>query len=198
MEIFKKLMKMAEGQNRRKLVENTAIVIIAGIIIIIAGSTIFSGDKTGKAAETARKEASQGNTYLSQETAEDIGESKLKSILSQIEGVGKADVMITYYSTKEDVPAYDISKNQSSTREKDSAGGTRDTDQEEYNSTMTYEDSSEGKKPVILKSIEPQVKGVLVVADGAGSVEVRERICNAVTVVLDIPPHRVEVIPRKR
>ena len=116
-----------------------------------------------------------------------------------MKGVGKVDVMITYVTSSENVPAYDIKKNQSGTQEKDSGGGTRNISQEEYDSTLAYEDSSDGgKKPVILKEIEPEVKGVLVVADGADSAEVRERICNSVMVVLDVPAHKVQVVQRKK
>jgi len=196
-EFFKKLWKNIENQNRKKLIENAAIAIIAGIIILIAGSTLFSGNKQGKSTDRTEKEVLAGNSYQTA-TVEDSNEKKLISLLSQIQGVGKVDVMITYYTSAEKVPAYDTQKNESSTEEKDSAGGTRSMAQEEFNSTVAYEDSSDGKKPVFLKSIEPEVKGVLVVAEGADSVEVRERITRAVTVVLDIPIHKVEVVQRKK
>lgn len=199
MEIIKRIREMIAGQSRKKLIENTAIVIIIGVIVIIAGGTIFSGgksdvsqneqQKTGNSADVSQLTASAGNDT----------EARLRSLLTQIQGVGKVDVMITYSTTKENVPAYDIKKNQSSTEEKDNEGGTRSISQEEYDSTLTYEDSSAGGKiPVILKELEPEVKGVLVVAEGAENIEVRERICNAVTVVLDVPIHRVQVVQRKK
>ena len=199
MDIMKKIKDAIDGKNRRKLIENTAIVIVVGVIVIIAGGTIFSGGKSNAAQKEQKKDV---NTTESQQNADSQSssiEARLAALLSQMKGVGKVDVMVTFSTTRENIPAYDTKRNQSSTDEKDSAGGTRNISQEEYDSTLAYEDSSSGgKKPVILKELEPEVKGVLVVADGADSVEVRERICNAVTVVLDIPVHRIQVVQRKK
>ena len=199
MEILKKLKKLIEGQDRKKLVENTVIVIVIGIIIIIAGSTLLKGkgqDTGGNEKETVSEATLSGNMTASGGTDD---ESRLRILLSQMKGVGRVDVMVTYAESSENVPAYDIKKNQSGTQEKDNEGGTRNISQEEYDSTLAYEDSSDGgKKPVILKKIEPEVKGVLVVADGAESAEVRERICNSVMVVLDVPAHKIQVVQRKK
>lgn len=199
MDITKRVREMIAGQSRKKLIENTAIVIIIGVIIIIAGRTIFS---SGESDTTQREQQKATNTVDSTQPKVSVGdetEVKLRSLLSLIQGVGKVDVMITYSTSKENIPAYDIKKNQSSTEEKDNDGGTRSISQEEYDSTLTYEDSSTGRKtPVILKELEPEVKGVLVVAEGAGSIEVRERIFKAVTVVLEVPIHKVQVVQRKK
>lgn len=197
MEIFKKLKAVVEGQDRKKLIENTVIVIIVGVIIIIAGSTLFKVKGTDASQkETVPKAIVSGNLAVSGESED---ESRLKVLLSQMKGVGNVDVMITYTTSSENVPAYDTKKNQSGTQEKDSGGGTRNISQEEYDSTLAYEDSSDGgKKPVILKEIEPEVKGVLVVADGADNAEVREKICSSVMVVLDVPAHKVQVVQRKK
>jgi len=187
--------------DRKKLAENTAIVIIIGVIIIIAGSAILAPGKSRSDApvqETARSGTVPADTVQEAEKEADI-EARLKSILSQIDGVGKVDVMITYSSTAEKVPAYDIKRSQDETEEKDSAGGTRKIRGEEYESTLAYEDaSSGGKSPVILKKLEPEIRGVLVVAEGAENVEVRDRICRAVTVVLDVSANRVQVVQRKK
>ena len=62
-----------------------------------------------------------------------------------------------------------------------------------------YEDVSSGiRLPVVLKEIYPEVKGVVVVAEGAGNAEVREKITRAVSVLMDIPVHRVQVFERKK
>lgn len=199
MDIIKKIKDMIDGQSRKKLIENTAIVIVIGIIVIIAGGSIFGGNKSKEPSKAQQNSGSAGGSSLTAASSADDTELKLKSLLSQMQGVGKVDVMVTYYTSKEEVPAYDIKRDQSSTDEKDSEGGTRRVSEEEYESTLAYEDSSSGgKSPVILKELEPEVKGVLIVAEGADSVVVRERVINAVAVLLDVPIHKVQVVQRKK
>ncbi len=197
MDIIKKIKDIITGQSKRKLIENTAIVIIIGIIIIIAGGSIFGGKKaenrqSGQAASDAPKPETE---YTSATDAE----KKLKYLLSQVKGAGRVDVMITYSTSSEEVAAYDTKNNRSSTEEKDNQGGTRVVSEEEVESTIAYEENGDGKKePVILKKLEPEIRGVLVVAEGADSIAVRERLTSAVTVALDVPVHRVQVVQRKR
>ena len=199
MDIIKRIKEYIAGKDRKKLIENAAIAVIIGVIVIIAGSTVFRSSKTDIPQKSQQKSSNADDASQSTLSVGDDLEMKLQSVLSQIQGVGKTDVMITYKTTRENVPAYDINKNQSSTEEKDSEGGTRSIRQEEYDSSVVFEDGSGGGKiPVILKELEPEVKGVLVVAEGAGSIEVRERILHAVTVVLDIPVHKVEIVQRKK
>ncbi len=202
MEIFKTIIKKIKeyirGQDKKKLIENTAIVIIVGVILIIAGSALFNGKPQGSQQEP-RKTTGAEEIMKQGASTGDTTETRLRTILSQIQGVGRVDVMITYSAAGENVPAYDNSKKNSRTDEKDSEGGARNITEEESENTMVYEDSPNGgKTPVILKKLSPEVKGVLVVAEGADSVTVRERIVNAVRVVLDLPAHRVEVVQRKK
>jgi stage III sporulation protein AG len=198
-EVIRRIKEWIANQDRKKLIENAAIVVIIGIIIIIAGSTIFSGNKTGAAVKEQRKSTDASEHANQTAAAVDTQEAKLKSVLSQIHGVGNVDVMITYESSAEEIPAYDIKRSESKTQEKDNEGGTRDITQEDYDSVLAYKDTAEGgKAPVILKETQPKVRGVLVVAEGAGSVVIRQQIISAVTVVLDVPVHKVEVAQRKK
>jgi len=202
--IISKIKKWIADQDKKKLIENTAIVIIVGVIIIIAGSTLFGGNDGGDPGypleiQQPAAEALAADNEQKANTGPDELESRLRTLLSQIQGAGKVDVMITYSSAGESIPAYDVKKSTENTEEKDSEGGTRNISQEEYESVLAYEDSqSGGKSPVILKRLEPEIKGVLVVAEGADNVEVRERLLSAVSVVLDVPKHKVQVVQRKK
>ncbi len=198
--IIKKIKDWINRQDRKKLIENTAVVIIIGVIIIIAGSAMLNPKKESEEPSARLDERTTGDAETNQPAGYgNETEMRLKTLLSQIQGVGRVDVMITYSASRESVPAYDIKKAGSNTEEKDSEGGTRKAREEEYESELAYEDSpSGGKRPVVLKQLEPEVKGVLVVAQGADSVEVRDKICNAVTVVLDVPMHKVQVIQMKK
>ncbi len=198
---FKKLFK---SEKNNKMGENLIILIIIGVIIIIAGSTLF-GEKDKPKKDNARKIVEDESVENAEEVSvvgvnaerTDI-EKNIEEILSQINGAGKVDVLVTYSSGREIVPYSDIKKSDELTDEKDSGGGTRKIDQSSYESQIAYEDSGSGvKKPIILKELLPEVKGVVVVADGASDTLVKESLVNAVKVLLDIPIHKIQVFERK-
>lgn len=52
-------------------------------------------------------------------------------------------------------------------------------------------------EPVILKVIIPQIKGVVVVAEGADDILIKAQLNNAVCTLLGIPEHRVQILKHK-
>jgi len=184
-----------KNQDKRKIIENTIIVIVIGIIIIIASGSFFRKDSV----KEGQIPASGGNS--TKETVKVVTpeeKSEIENILSQIEGAGRVSIMITYFSGKEIVPAYDSKSTESNTNERDNGGGTKSINQIDSESKMVFEEEGGNKKPIIIKELQPEVKGVIVVAEGAGDVQVRERLCKAVQVLMDVPIHRIQVFQRKK
>jgi len=204
MEYIKKFIEVIKSllnrQEKKRIVENAIIVIIIGAIIIIAGGSLFKKDD-GKDTKALPQEKTSVETANRSETNTDLSETekRLGEFLSKIEGAGRVDVMITYVSGKEIVPALDIKRNDNDTQEKDSGGGTRNIKQNDYESKMVFEEGQNGvKKPVITKELQPEVKGVVVVADGAAEPQVRESLSRAVQVLTDVPIHKIQVLERKK
>lgn len=208
MDTIKKVMgylkKLLKSEKNNKMGENLIILIIIGVIIIIAGSTLFGEkdktkkDNAGKSVEDKSVENAEEVSVVGVNAERTDIEKNIEEILSQIYGAGKVDVLVTYSSGREIVPYSDIKKSDELTDEKDSGGGTRKIDQSSYESHIAYEDSGSGvKKPIILKELLPEVKGVVVVADGAGDTLVKESLVNAVKVLFDIPIHKIQVFERK-
>ncbi len=204
MELLKKLLdyirRLYDVKDRKKLVQNTIIIIIIGIIIIIAGdSLVGKKDKADlKDSKPQGTNAEQVGKILASQEKTDI-EKKMEQILTRIEGAGKVDVMVTYVSGNEIVPAYDLKKSDSETQEKDNGGGTRNIKQGELENKIVYEEAQGGnRKPVIVKELQPLVKGVVVVADGAPDPVVKEKLCRAVQVLVDLPAHKIQVFERQR
>jgi stage III sporulation protein AG len=107
--------------------------------------------------------------------------------------------MVTYVSSKEIVPAYDSKNSENNTSEKDSGGGTRSIGQSSRENGVAYEEVQGGsRKPIILKELLPEVKGVVIVADGASDPEVKEDLTRATQILLDVPIHKVSVFDRKK
>ena len=72
-------------------------------------------------------------------------ESRLKELLSHVEGVGEVEVMIVLKSSEEKVWRRDQNSSYSSTRETDSGGGTRDIRSQEVaeNTILTGQNGGE-------------------------------------------------------
>lgn len=203
MDQFKKLVEkiksMTESKNKKKLIENSVIAIIIGIILIITAGTLFGGG--GKKGAEEIQQQSRGTELVSKPLIQEDNSSiqkEMEAILSQVAGAGKVDVMITYETGKESVPATNVKRNDNSTQEKDTSGGTRDITQNDFESNVVYEEGQGTKKPIILKEIQPKVKGVVIIADGADNPVVKENLCNAAKVLLDVEMHKIQVLQRSR
>ena len=150
------LKKLYDTHGKKKIIENTVIVIIAGMIILIAGSSFFKSGRDNKQSpsENTNTEIETTSKVISKAVSEDESvEERIEAILSQIEGVGKVDVMITYVSDGEIVPAVNTRINENNTDEKDSGGGTRKIRENSQETNIAYEEAQGVKKPIILKKV---------------------------------------------
>ena len=161
--------------------KNMLIIFCAGIVLMI-----FANFTTSKTSQNA-----SSNVTLNDDTSykKNEIEIKLKKILSNIDGAGKVEVMIVFDSDYERV----VAKNtKSSVKGEKTSGEERQTDTE----TVMSKDGN-SQTPYLLKEINPSVRGVLVIAEGAGSDSVKMNIKNAVKTVLGVSMHKVEVMTKK-
>lgn len=186
--IIKKIKEYLEHMSNKDIMRNLFIILIIGIILFILADIfinngsrqIIKSDETGK-VDDLNYNYSDYSTLL---------ENKLENILSQLKGVGEVKVMITLEDTTEVIPAFNTTKNNETTKETDSQGGTREIVREDMTIQVVTNDNGE---PIVLKEIKPTIKGVIVIADGAENLEVKEMVYEAVKTVLGIPGNRVEV-----
>lgn len=124
-------------------------------------------------------------------------EADLSSILSKIQDAGRVSVMITLKSGAEIIPAKDESISDKVTNEKDTDGGARTINEKTTDDRIVFTAAQGGNsKPLIIKEINPEIKGVIIVAEGAKDSKVKLNISRAVQTVLDIPAYRVTVYER--
>lgn len=199
--ILKDLKRKITKYGSKKLIEKAVIIAIVGVICIIAGSVLFEGttllegangstlDSTGmgETVETIKQSSSEPEQEM---------EKSLQEILTKIKGAGKVDVMITFYSGNESVPAVDVKTSESNTDEKDKEGGSRSIKQGDKDNKIVYEENQGVKKPFIVKEILPKVKGVVIVAEGAGDIEVKSDLAKATEALFDIAAHKIQVFQR--
>ena len=181
---------------------NLIIVLCAGIVLVIISN--FYKDITFK--ESYDYEQSQNNNsttydtnYLENKDDYLRGlEKSLSLILSKVTSAGKVSVMITCKGGKEIITDKDNSINDKITDEKDNEGGTRIISEISTNEkTVIANEQGGGSEPVIIKEINPEIKGVIVVAEGASDPEIKRKLNEAVQIVLDIPAYRVIILDTK-
>ncbi len=115
------------------------------------------------------------------------------SILSKVEGAGRVSVSVTLENGFEKEYALDVTKDSSIIEEKDTNGGVRTTNDTNHKAEVVI---AQGRnEPLVIKEIGPKIKGVLVVSEGAKESEIREKLGRAVQTMLNLPAHRVMVLP---
>lgn len=183
--------------------EKLVIIFLCGIfLIVLSVPDFFTSNKkttTQKTNDVTGKTISQNNvtTQSTDDTEEytNVLETKLKNILKKVGGIGEVEVMITVKSSKELVTLKDKPYTQESLNETDGEGGSR------INNSISNEESSvlvttgEGDSlPYVIKEIEPEIEGVLVIAEGGDDPNIITEIINAVEVLFDVPTHKIKVM----
>ena len=120
-------------------------------------------------------------------------EKSMEEILGSIEGAGKVKVMITYKTSKEVVHQIEEKEIINDTREEDGGGGIRITKQRELAPNVIFEEHNGAKQAVVKKEIEPLIKGVVVVAEGANDDSVKMNLQMAAKILTDVPIHKISV-----
>lgn len=198
--ILKKFKEKLSGYGSKKIIEKALIIAIISVICLIAGSVMLEGN-TNKNPVTS-PESNSTDTETAGIIKQGGGETKsefetdLESILSKIKGAGRVDVMVTFYSGNESVPAADINTSENETQERDKEGGTRSVKQNDKDNKIVYEEAQGTKKPFIVKELLPKVKGVVIVADGAGNAEVKSNLSMAAAALLEVAAHKIQVFQR--
>lgn len=204
LEKFKEKLKKKEGDSTKKTVENLVVFIIVLIITIVAINYIWSGNSNKKNtnSETNKKLAKEETSDLSVETTtnksdnENI-EKRLASILSNIKGVGKTKVLLTYSQTSQVIPMYDEDLSQSTTEEKDSGGGTRTVNETTTKKEVKYEESNGVKTPITQSILNPKIEGAIITAQGANDANIKTNIIQAVEAVTGLATYKIQVFEMK-
>lgn len=193
-EKLKKIFSKNDGNNKKKI-ENILVFIVILAITIVAINYIWNGDETSKSSnEVPEAENSNSVVQVSTDSFYDENEEKLANILSNIEGVGKVKVLLTYSQTSTSIPLYNENLRESNTTETDSSGGSRTVAESDSEKEVIYkEDSSGNREPVTQSVISPQIEGAIITAEGADNAEVKSAIVQAVEAATGLATHKIQV-----
>jgi len=122
----------------------------------------------------------------------------LEVMLRQIAGAGRVDVVIRLEGSTTSEYALNQTTGRRVTDEKDPAGTTRVTTEENDTGNLVVVRGDRGSEmPVVERETAPRVAGVLVVAEGARDPQTKAELFRATRVALGVEPHRILVLPKK-
>lgn len=168
-------------------IRTIVILGIAGITLILFSSFIPSSNQKNTAEKS-------NNSYVNLTQYENELEQNLAEIICSINGAGTTKVLLTMESTVEQIYAADnnIAQNDSNNKKNSDSESKKDITSENKYITVELADGTE--QTVLIKEIQPKVRGVLVVCSGGDNNVVKEKVIDAVTKVLDISSSKVSVV----
>lgn len=184
-----------------------AILVLFGVAIMLISNLFskepgtsgdiaaFNQSETQEDAPAFGQKKSTGNNMISE--YEDIYEDQLKEALEGILGVGNVTVLVNVDATEKKVLEKNTVTQSQTTDETDREGGKRGVEDLSKEEQLVIVRKGENENPIVVETKKPAIRGVLVVAKGADNVQVKKWIIEAVTRSLDVPSHRVAVMPKK-
>lgn len=165
----------------------TKILLIAGfagILLIFLSNFIPVGSGKPAAAVSSSSSGLDGDSGNL--------ETKLEKILSDISGVGRAEVMVTFQSGAQNVYEQDQKQTTDRTTQSQLNGGTQLTENNDNEQKPVILNGDSGGQQALVKTrLAPQVKGVVVVCDGGNNPDVQEAVVNAISAALDLPSDHI-------
>lgn len=208
-----------QGGSRKWFKKENLIVFVLGGILLFVIALPVENDKGGSGTGTSGSQSSLLTLEaLGSENASDVShgagdkigqmgttdqeyavylEGKLKEALGKIADVGEVDVMITLQSSRELVVEKEQPIVRSTTSENDSQGGSREVIEMDSRENTVYRSDGNASEPYVIKTLVPEIEGVLVVAQGAGKGTVSHSIVEIVQALFGVDAHKVKVVKMK-
>lgn len=166
---------------------------LAGLLLLVIAAPV---------KQKEQKKTQEEVTVQSQEpTDEQIRQSyekQLESVLSKVEGVGTVQVAVAMESTGKKQVEKDSPEDTSTSSEKGDSGTERTSQTVTTGETTVYEDTGDGgQTPYISSSTYPEIRGVIVVAQGGGNPVIVQQIQEAVMALFHIEAHEIKVLKMK-
>ena len=159
-----------------------AAVVLCGIFLVLlsCGNPFFDG-KTAEQEKEAEETLKQTETADSLEQYKKKLEQELSELLQKVEGVGKAQVMLTLKASNEKVTL------------KDNSSKGADSEEE----TVLIEDSERNSSPYVIQEKEPEIEGVVIVCEGGKDAVTKREITGAVSELFQIESHKIKIMKSK-
>ncbi|ELK46258.1 stage III sporulation protein AG [Halobacillus sp. ACCC02827] len=205
---WKKLLQPLSSKEGRKLHKPKYLIAlgIIGVLIILTSNWFQSSDQpspgdleqsTAQQAGTGQAAAEGAEMTDSITQLETEYEKQLLPLLENIQGVSNVDIMINLSSTHKKVYDKNLIIGKQTTKENDKNGGEREIEDYSREQQLVLVRQGDREVPLLTQTSKPEVSGVFVTAEGVDQMKVKAWVVEAVSKVLDVPTHRISVLPKK-
>ncbi len=200
-EIKKKWQQLTGGKKFRK--DQCLILVLVGMLLCVISLPTEKEKSKSNLWDTTDDKIQNKQMFDSTEEADNSSyaahwEEKLEESLRFVEGAGQVRVLITLAGSEEQVLTRDGKEEVSDTQETDAAGGSRHVSETRLDRSVVRTVDERGKEvPLVVRTIAPEVEGVVVIAQGAGSERVRRDIIEAIQVLFEVDMNRIAIIKMK-
>lgn len=165
---------------------------LAGLLLLVIAAPV----KQKEQKKTQEKTTVSQTQEQTDDQIRQSYEKQLESVLSQVEGVGA--VQVAMESTGKKQVEKDSPEDTSTSSEKGDSGTQRSSQTVTTGETTVYEDTGDGgQTPYISSSTYPEIRGVIVVAQGGGNPVIVQQIQEAVIALFHVEAHEIKVLKMK-
>ena len=170
-------------------------VLVAAILLLVFWPS--AADSKEQKEQQAEEPKSQTQTTETDSDERKKLEDDLKRILLQVDGVGEVDVAVTMESTGRKLVEKDMPQSESTVDETGSGTSSKRDNKSSEETTVYLENADGTKTPYVIEETMPEVRGVLVVAQGADDPQVVAEIKEAAMALFHLEAHKIKVMKRK-
>ncbi|MCT2537522.1 stage III sporulation protein AG [Aquibacillus koreensis] len=200
-------LKTEDGKKPTKMGYILVIALIGFLVLIVSNMFQGSTDENNSISiPDNNATSSEEEVFLSNKEDEKTDqvseieaqyEEDLTNLLEKIAGISEVEVMVNLDSTKQKVFEKNLIVGKQTTEENDQNGGERLVEDNTEEQQVVIVRQGDQEVPLIVHTKKPSVRGVLVVAKGVDHIELQQWVVEAVSRVLDVPSHRISVMPKK-
>lgn len=182
---------------KNKAVSRLIFVFMLGLLMLSLGKLLnVNTNEINKGSTKNMSNPVEKDVIIKEPSYENNLEKQLADLLQKVNGVGDVEVMITLEDEILVEPAFNIVNTEKNSEERDNEGGVRTVIEKQTNKQAVLLKRSGEEEPMILRKTTPRIKGILIIADGAFSSKVKEKIIKSTATLLDIPIYKISVLAK--
>lgn len=183
----------------RKKEQVVTLLLIAALAVVVFLPASDTGKKKAVTPDAEEPDTARAAAQTENDTEQMRRrmEAELGDILSKVEGVGSVQVAITLETTGKKTVEKDVPDSSSSLSATTGDGSQESVSASAEEKTVYTTESDGAQVPYVVSETLPQVRGVLVIAEGGGDPVIIEEIQEAVMALFHLEAHKIKVMKKK-